>query len=155
MPDARFSRLGVDADVEGHQRLEELTEQRPIARCQRTCGTHLEKRAGIDAEQTGGERGSVKWWRGDEPRRRRWLDVGSHAGSGSRIQSRSRVSRYVCTVTFAGLSRSPGVAASRMTSKAAVVAVAAPYAVIHRRSAPKVRMGWPTSAKSRSMTRSR
>lgn len=26
MPDARFSRLGVDADVEGHQRLEELTE---------------------------------------------------------------------------------------------------------------------------------
>jgi len=68
-----------------------------------------------------------------------WLRVGSQAGIGSRIHSRSRMSRYGITVVFAGLSCSPGVAASRIVSYEAAVDVAAAYAIIHLRMPPGLR----------------
>jgi len=57
--------------------------------------------------------------------RESWFLDGSQVGSGSTIQSLSRTSRYGMVVVLAGFSAWPAVAASRLVSKDAVVAVAA------------------------------
>lgn len=99
--------------------------------------------------------GSARWCLSPEASSVRRLLEGSHAGTGSSNRSRVRMSRHGSVVVNAGLLPTPGVAASRMVSKLAVVAVAAAYARIHARKVSGRRSAMPCSGNSLSMTRAR
>ena len=90
---SRLSCLCVHTYIQGDEGLEQGTEQRAVAVQRRTDRLGSEKRSGVDTKQTRGESRIdelVFRWRRERLNR---LRVGNQAGTGSRIQRRSRTLR--------------------------------------------------------------